>query len=198
MPDIYLLKLQYEILNTPLEVLADVAGISVDSIAYEAKRSKWTQRWPEAPPISASQTSLSSIETVRTDSDPNSLTNDDIIDVETSSGQFDLLDADEFIEGEMDAFIASTQRRLKVFILAKDAYLITKYAELESSLITRIQDIVDDTKDPAMLHKLASAFTRMLEFTSGTAKDVKRDQETGLPLVVMRDLSGSGLGQEAT
>jgi len=51
--DVQLLRLQYEILNTPVEELAEDAGVPTEIMLDEIKHRRWTRRWPSEPTISA-------------------------------------------------------------------------------------------------------------------------------------------------
>lgn len=167
--DIQLVRLQYEILNTPLKVLAESSGLSEASIKFEAKRSNWKQLWPDLPKIS--NPSLSG----------------------RSAVEAELINEGVSINSEIDEVIATTQKRLQYFSLAKDTYLSVKYAKAESALLDKIQDVIDDCTTIDAIGYAVKAYKGLVDGTSlssSRSKALQIGDTDGLPLFTMRDMSG--------
>ena len=168
MLDLALLKLQYEILNVPLEQIDAAAGLPIGAMAYEAKRLGWKQLWPDQPSLAT----------------PASLTNQD--------------DANEALALESEQFIDNARKRLRVYTLAKEILLAQRYLELECGIIRCAKNIlenaeVDPSCMPASAIKQMSAMLKDLQYGSNLANlasmSIAQD-ENGLPQVIIRDLSG--------
>jgi len=170
MIDIQLLKLQYEILNIPLEQLAQEISVPKSLLDTEARNNNWTQWWPEqlqgdiifnspAPPF-------------------------DVI----SEAQMD--EEASVLEEGAQQYIRDTQIRLRVYNLAKEVYLTHKYATFESSLITKAKDIIDSVATAQELAQLSSMFKNLLPSGKSGQQLSIGQNEDGLPTVIIRDLTG--------
>ena len=158
--DIALIRLQYEILNTPLEVLAEMSGLSVSSLEFESRedRGNWKQLWPDQPILVDGQTP----------------------------------DFDEYA----DMYIANTKKRLKVFSLAKDVYFLAKYADIESTILDKVKDLADEAKELKELNYAASVFKSVMSGTNlATVLQKMEDNDLGIPLLTIRDMSGTNRQQ---
>ena len=167
--DIQLVRLQYEILNTPFKVLAESSGLSEASIQFEAERSNWKQLWPDLPKVSnPGLTGRSAIEA-------------------------ELINEGISINSEIDEAIATTQKRLQYFSLAKDTYLSVKYAKAESALLDKIQDVIDDCTTIDSIGYAVKAFKGLMNGTALSSTGTKAlplGDADGIPLFAMRDMSG--------
>lgn len=173
--DIHLVRLQYELLNTPLETLAESSGATLASLEFEAKRSGWTQKWPELPSINRAHHSKS------------------------SSGQSleqELLSEGVSIDDEIENLITTNQKRLRAFTIAKDLYLAARYAQLENDIILRIVDVVSECTTVESLKFASSAYKNLIDSTNIQAlqKQSNKFEDTGIPVFTIRDMSGSGIG----
>jgi hypothetical protein len=165
--DIPIFRLQYEILNKTLTELAAGASIPVSILQKEARDQRWKQLWPAIPKVEPESGTLLSYE-----------------------------DRQEQLALEADQYIEETNKRMRVYNLAKDIYLATKYLALEVKIIDTASTILDEVNgemDPKNL-KLLSALYK--EMTSGTslssmAKNIAELDETGLAQVIFRDFSGA-------
>jgi hypothetical protein len=165
--NIPIFRLQYEILNKTLAELAAGASIPMSILQKEARDQRWKQLWPAIP---KTEPELGT-----------SLTYED---------------RQEQLALEADQYIEETNKRMRVYNLAKDIYLATKYLALEVKIIDTASAILDEVSqdiDPRNL-KLLSALYK--EMTSGTslssmAKNIAELDETGLAQVIFRDFSGA-------
>jgi hypothetical protein len=167
--NIPIFRLQYEILNKTLAELAAGASIPMSILQKEARDQRWKQLWPAVPKA-----------------EPESGT----------SLPLSYEDRQEQLALEADQYIEETNKRMRVYNLAKDIYLATKYLALEVKIIDTASSILDEVSqdiDPRNL-KLLSALYK--EMTSGTslasmAKNIAELDETGLAQVIFRDFSGA-------
>ena len=94
---------------------------------------------------------------------------------------------------QSDAFIDKARRRLCMYQLAKDALLATRYLELEAGIIKKANECLShiDPQAGAAAVKTLSSLWRDMQKNSAqaTAFSVGTD-ETGLPTVIVKDLSG--------
>lgn len=168
--DIQLVRLQYEILNTSIEVLANSTGLSKASIEFEAKRSGWVQLWPDLPPVTLAPKA-------------------------TSRGtlEAELINEGTSVNSEIDDVIKTTQKRLQYFSLAKDAYLSIKYARAEAALLDKVYDLIEECATIDSVVYATKAFKSLVDGTSlpsSRTKALIHDDEGGLPVFTMRDMSG--------
>ena len=175
-----ILKMQYEILNVPLEQLSKEANIPLDILNTEAEKAGWKQFWPE-------EKYHTRFEKERKDVD--------------ESEESDEYSHQDLINQQSEEFINSSSQRLKVFSLAKELYLANKYLILEVTLLDRIKELIegdglDDlgVRDPAMLQKLSSIY-KDLSSGSSISQLMKsaKDEKGGLPLFILKDLTGKEL-----
>lgn len=170
--DVGLMKLQYEILNVTPQELASLSGLPIRLIEEEINTAGWKQLWPSAPSLTPASAPIEGID-----------------------------DTDTFV-AETDNYIDQTRRRLKVYSLAKEIYLSTKYLELESALIeaaVNLTDLFKNAADGQMVKAQDLKFLSALykDLTSGSnlsnlANTAIGTDDNGIPTLVIRDLSGSG------
>ena len=161
-------KLSYEILNTPIEELADNLGLSPNMLQDVIDKHGWVRRFPESNAIPLSPGYAPEGEEV--------------------------LEGEDIFTVKADQFIDFTKKRLQLFNIAKTLALTESYARLEFSLIDKVQKSVDEIPvvDNTGISKLAAAFRTLVKDLSGLTSAVSFVQdESGLPTVILRDLSGS-------
>lgn len=176
--DIALMRMQYEILNVPVNKLAEASGISAAMIQNEIDSAGWKQIWPNEPSLA----------------NPDSLQNS-YRPVITDSSEIDETE-DHFLSSSAD-LIERSRRRLQVYSLAKETMLATRYLELENGIISAAiaflnniqvskgQATASDLKDLAQVFK---AITNGSTLSSGSIQFGTDDN--GLPTVIYKDLSG--------
>lgn len=169
MLDLDLVRLQFEVLCIPLDVLARQLGLPFELLQQEAEEKGWRQLWDED------------------DREP--------VIIEEGEDGFSLV---------VDDYTDRTRKKLVAFSLAKEVLLSQKYLELEVGIITKAKLILDsidqDNNSVAAVKALASLYKDMTKnsLSSGynpAAISIGQD-ETGLPTVIVRDLTGQGQGQK--
>jgi hypothetical protein len=170
MPDYALMRLQYEILNVPIEQLAVEATEGVENTLLVTKyREKiesfgWKQWWPEADLIVTQE------------------------DVDAAA------DGDDAMAQQAELFLERSKRRLSVYNVAKEIMLTQKYLALESALVDSATKLITgstlEAKDVRALSALYKDLTAK-SVTSALAAVSFGTDETGLPTVIMRDLSNT-------
>lgn len=94
-----------------------------------------------------------------------------------------------------DRYIDKTRKRLVAYSLAKEVLLATRYLELESSLIKKACETTEllDASSPAALKTLSALYRDLAKngVSAGTSLQMGTD-ESGLPTVIVKDLSGQG------
>lgn len=176
--DIALMRLQYEILNTSVNYLADASGISANMIQDEIRRAGWKQLWPNEPSLSNPE---SLHKAIRSSSplDPNLVS-----------------DEDEFTTSSA-LIIDRAKRRLQLYSLAKETYLSSRYLDLEASILDAavskaIEMATATNGSPADLKQLSNVYK---DLTNGSSLSAAASlqfgtDESGIPTVVFKDLSG--------
>jgi len=166
MLDPSLMKLQYEIFNTSIEQLAADSRMPVSLIQKAATEGKWKQLWPEQAKADVDQDLLDSL-------------SDD--------------ERAELLALESDQYIENARKRLRVYTLAKDIFLATKYLELEHKILDTANDMLDNFDGGAAGIKQLSALYKDLTSGSSMTNLAKMSigvDEDGMPSVIIRDLTG--------
>jgi len=168
MNPIYLIpKLCYEILNKPLTSIADDLGLPVSMVEKEARDGNWTQWFPD------------------TESDHRALT----------EHEQDELEGTDLFTLRAEQYIERNRKRIQLFTLAKDVVMLEKYADIELNLLVQTREALNslDTETANSLKTISSIYKDMIKqiTTSNTALSMGKDEQTGLPTVIIRDLSGS-------
>lgn len=170
-----LMRIQYEILNATPKELSVEYSVPLSVIMSEIANGGWVQKWPDLPSIMA--------EAVNANND----------DTDESSM---LMSADEAVSADMQQYIDMTRKRLQVFSLVKAKCLATHYMKLEMSLINTAQQMIDTLSyqmGPQAIKQLSALYKDM---TSGASlanmlTSSSADDDTGLPLMLVKDLSGN-------
>lgn len=168
--EVILMKLQYEILNTPFSQLAVMSGISEDMIKDEATKAGWKQHWPDEPAAII----------------PAAINNVDDPDQPVD---------DYFMSSTADC-IDKCRRRLQIYTLAKDSLLAMKYLELEFDIVSKASELITEVHDNKKLTAsdlkcLSSLYKDMSSNTNLTSSSVSLGiDDSGLPTLVFKDLSG--------
>jgi len=165
MLDLDLARLQHEILCIPLETLAEKLGVPLYLLQEEAKNKNWAPFWSE------------------NDHEPL------VID-----------DGDDAFSLKIENYSDKARKKLIAFSLAKEIFLSQKYLELEVGIIAKAKSILDsmqDGTDSVSAVKTLSALYRdmtknSLAANSNSAAVSIGTDETGLPTVIVRDLTGQG------
>lgn len=159
--NIPVLRLQYEILNIPIAHLASKMGIPVSMLVQEADEGHWAQWWPEE----------NAIEHLRN---------------QQEASEKDLLTQ------QSDEYLERSKKRLRVYAAAKEIYLAAAYLQLEDSLISRARELIDTCALDASAVKQLSAIYKDLTSKSPLSNIfMDADEESGIPSLIIRDLSGS-------
>jgi len=173
MINLSLLRLQYEILNKSLEQIANETGLPLSAIKVDATQGNWKQMWPDTTQSSTSQIDRDSL----------------------SSAEMQ-----ELYALEQEQFTDRSKKRLQLYSLAKDMFLATKYLELEYLLIDRACKALEDV-DPgaAGIRQLAAVYKDLTAGTtlSALTKFSLEVDDSGMPSVIIRDLTGSKKDQVA-
>ena len=166
MINLSLLRLQYEVLNKSFEQIASETGLPVSAIKVDAAQQNWKQLWPDPP------------QTAATTLDTSSLSPEEL---------------QEYYALQQEQYTDNTKKRLKLYTLAKDMFLATKYLELESLLIEKACDALNSI-DPgaAGIRQLASVYKDLTAGTtlSALTKFSLEIDDSGIPTVIIRDLTG--------
>lgn len=176
--DIALMRLQYEILNTSVNYLADASGISANMIQDEINRAGWKQLWPNEPSLSNPESLHKAIQSSKP-LDPNLVA-----------------DEDEFAASSA-LIIDRAKRRLQLYSLAKETYLSSRYLDLEASILDAaiskaIEMATAANGSSADLKQLSNVYK---DLTNGSSLSAAASlqfgtDESGIPTVVFKDLSG--------
>jgi hypothetical protein len=203
--DIALMRLQYEILNTPVSVLADASGISEDLISEEIERAGWNQLWPNEPSLSNPESLQATLSKPK--SKIQAFTFTDSLDAAESTKNLIPLPSTAPPDLEEDEFTSSTafiieraRRRLQVYTLAKETYLASRYLDLESALlnaaIAKINDMSsahEGSYSPQDFKHMSAMYKDLLNGTSlssaASSLQIGTD-ESGIPTLIFKDLSG--------
>ena len=170
LPDIPLLRLQYEILNVPIETIASQAAVNVNILKEIASREKWVQKWPDADELPTPPDST----------DPENLSNEDLFN-------------DDPLMTKGDEYIDRTKKRLAAYLAAKDVLLAQRYFETEVAAINRtVRALNYENLRPEDIKHLVNSYNILVKNTSlGKALQLATDEEGGLPTLVLRDLSNN-------
>lgn len=164
MLDLGLIKLQYEILNKSVKQIADETGMPENLIEKEIKDAGWKQWWPED------------------------------VDQRLLAKQTEDIGEDEVLALQSEQFIDRAKRRLAAYTLAKEIYLAQKYLKLESALIDKAHTILETLQDgDSRSAKELSALYKDMTSKSpmgALASFSFGEDEGGIPVVTIRDLSG--------
>ena len=184
--DIALMRLQYEILNTSVNYLADASGISADMIEEEINRAGWKQLWPNEPSLSNPESLHKSITSAAASAAASA-----------SSNQVDI-DEDEFTTVSA-TIIDRARRRLQIYSLAKETYLSSRYLDLEASLLdvtlSKILELSSAAQGGYSANDLKQLSSVYKDLTNGSALSAAASlqfgtDESGIPTVIFKDLSG--------
>jgi len=168
--NIPLMRLQYEILNTPLSQLAAEAGVPLSILSRDAESLGWKQLWPDLPTLDAPE------------SEPTTLNN-----------MQDALSRAEAIALETEQYLDTARTRLKVYSLAKETMLAHRYLALECGILDAARDILEDGDYTAQTLKQLSGVYKDLSSglsMSGVSGISIGEDDNGIPTVVIKDLSG--------
>jgi len=168
-PDSNILRLQYEILNRTAADIASDTHLPISIIESTIASEGWKQWWPE----SSIQEQLAISRTLA-NIDP---------DLHISDEEIFVSQADQYLE--------RSRKRLQVYSLAKETYLAQKYMQLEVALIDKAIAAIEELPPAAVQGiKLMSALYKDLQTKGSAALLTAAIDESGLPTVIVRDLSG--------
>lgn len=171
MPDIdlHILKLQYEILNVSASQMAKDTEVPESLIRETVETEGWLQWWPEEPQV----------DVFKKQAEQASLVDDDLTD-------------GDILAQQSEEYVDRAKKRLQVYQLAKEIYLACKYLQLESALIGKAHDILEtcETLDATSIKQLSALYKDMKHHGMNSLLQAAVD-DTGLPSLIVRDLSGS-------
>ena len=108
----------------------------------------------------------------------------------------------EIAEGEdvfklsSDRYVEKTRKRLYAYALAKEVLLATRYLELEAGLINKANECltsIDPVTGVSAVKMLSSLWKDMQKSAAANASMSFGMDESGLPTVVVKDLSGRNI-----
>jgi hypothetical protein len=169
--DMGLLRLQFEILGTPIDRLATNNGLPVSILQKQAEQEKWTSLWPDesTPPSDAFAEALRQQSSVPPPEES---------------------EMDDLPSSPADILTEQTRKRLELFHLAKEAYLVAKYAALEVTLIAAIETTLSvPIITTTGLKEVINSYTDLLKNTKANNANLSKELSS-LPMVVFKDLSG--------
>ncbi len=183
------LRLQYEILNRPLSLLATEANISLSTLEYLAEQERWVQLWPEAeeplgrgslPPqpgrvvspraSTINPKSRASTLPSRLDAAPLSLSAPPAAppkDGDDNRSELEVLPpsstGDDAIVEQIQQFVTRAKHRLAAYSVAKEVLLTQRRFSLEKSLIVQAQNLLTEAASSTeQAQKLTPRDLRML------------------------------------
>jgi len=158
-------RLNHEILNISLESIASAMGLSIGMVVATAENENWTQWLPE---------------------DDTEFHLDEDADLHEGDNLFTLR-ANQFTE--------TGRKRLQVYQVAKQLMLMGLYTKLEVNLITKANEAVEsiDSTEIKEIQALASVLQTLTKDLSTLQQSLTlgTDNESGLPQLIIRDLSGA-------
>jgi hypothetical protein len=92
-----------------------------------------------------------------------------------------------------EQYSEASELRLKVFTAAKELYLASKYADLESAVLDSASKVAADPKlAPKDLKQLSGLFSELRRHSLSDALTKAKGslEDAGVPKVIIRDLSG--------
>jgi hypothetical protein len=160
--DVIQIQLSYEILGLSVETIADNLGLSTRMIEEMATRGNWVRWFPIAD-------------------------NQVFLDTDTL-----LSEGDDLTSVQVDRYTESAKRRLQVFSLAKDVLLAEKYLGIELQILNKTKEALmeispNSTQDLKALSTIYADMHKKIQ--SATQVTLGKD-DTGLPHVIIKDLSG--------
>jgi len=161
-------RLNYEILNIPLESIANSMNLRLIDVRAEAEENDWKQWFPE------------------TESD---------LDLDPDS---ELNEGENLFELKANQYTEAGRKRLEVYSVAKQLALMNLYTRLEVNIVAKANEAIELTdpknvKDLSILSGVLTSMTKDLEKLS-QSMTLGQDESTGMPQLIIRDLSGSGRG----
>ena len=157
-------RLDYEILNIPLEQIADTLGLTPGMLQEIHDEQGWKQWFPS--------------EETEFTLDPDS----------------DLNEGDNLFELRANQFTAEGQKRLHVYQLAKQMHLAGMYTKLEASLVEKATEAIEevDSNEIGDIQTLASILQSLTRDLKQLSQSMTLSQdENGLPQLIIRDLSNT-------
>lgn len=99
---------------------------------------------------------------------------------------------DETFTSEADLYIEQLRKRLAAFSLAKDALLASRYLELEAGIIAKACEALTHIDPTAVnaIKALAALYKDMTKNLASAASLAMTTDESGIPTVIIKDLSG--------
>ena len=170
--DYVIQRLTYEILNISLEEIADSMGLTLQMIQNISEKQKWQQWFPDD------------------DCSIFSLDNDTTLNEDE-----ELLEGEDIFSVRADQFLDKNRKRLQVFNMAKELAMAEQYANLEVSLIEKAREAIsllnaEDIKELKDLSGIFKDLAKQLQ-QMGSSITMGQDEATGLPTVIIKDLSGT-------
>ena len=184
--DLGAMRLQYEILNIPVEQLAKDCNMPIEILKPMIDGQNWKQWWPDNDFKSFAKTKNTLTVVPSSSSTSPSIGQPDDDDSE--------LDPNEEMSSEAENFITRSKKRLAVYAVAKEILLAQRMFELERKIIKAANDCLDSSS--GIMAKDAKALSDILKnLMSNSVSDALASvsigqDEGGLPTVIIKDLSG--------
>jgi len=161
-----LIRIQYEILGIPLDTLADEYEVNVDIIRAQADREGWHLWWPNEPILDIPKMDFSN----------------DITQIEAT-------DADIVIQ-QSDEIIKRANKRLEVYAALKDFLMVALITRLESALINKTLEMVENVQvDANGMKSLANVYKDLC--SKSLVKNLQNlAQDSGLATVIFQNMAG--------
>jgi len=170
MIDTQLLRLRHEILNVPLETIAEEIKVPLSILEKEARG--WQQWWPDSLfSISSSSSGL----TVT----PNQ-------EVDYYEDESDLSPLEE----GADLYMKEYRIRLQVYTLAKEVYFAHRYASIEAALLDQIGNMAPVAVAPQDVKHLVASLKDLPSKVASAAGIKLGMSDDGIPTLIVKDLSG--------
>ena len=167
-PDLDIIRLQYEILNVSEESICERNGLNPQMLQDVIEKYNWKRWWsdPKEPEI-------------------------DFIDGEDEFGE-------DALSIQSEAYIDRTRKRLSAYALAKQVLLAQKYLELEAGLVQKAIDAIGDldTTNATGIKALSALYKDLAKGSSldGALSIGLGQDNDGLPQLIVRDLAGGNNG----
>lgn len=188
MLDIPLLRLQYEILNISLRQLSITCGVPEFLLEKEAQENNWTQYWPEFANVPAASPVTSIKETPKLlKQRPPEAPVSDTEGAESPSSTLDNMTL------EVEQFTESARLRLRMYSLAKEILLASRYLAFEVSILDQAASIFAEKAEmlgPKDLRDLAAVYKEMTANSSSIQSMITKLGDDGIPAVILRNLAG--------
>ena len=156
-------QLRYEILNEPIEALAEDLGLALHMVEQMVEKGGWKRWFPE----------------------------DDraffLVDPDN------LEEGEDLLTVRTDKYMEYTNAKLKIFNQAKNIAVAADLLDIEFTIMRRVREAVEymDVTTPSDVKDLSMTYNNMLKRLQSTTIGISKDDDGSWPTVLIKDLSGS-------